>query len=54
MEARQRVEVTSVLAGGTELASNVDLGGGAQRMGVGAARATLCAEGGWVARGGRR
>jgi hypothetical protein len=29
MEARQPVEVTGVLTGGTELANNAELGGGA-------------------------
>ena len=35
MEARWRVEVTGVLAGGTELAGNAELGGGIQRVGAG-------------------
>jgi hypothetical protein len=33
MEACQCVEVTGVLAGGAELADNVELGSGAQRVG---------------------
>ena len=47
MEARRRVEVTGVLVGGVELADNEELGGGAQRAGVGAARA-CGARRGWV------
>jgi hypothetical protein len=41
MEARWHVEVTSVLAGGAELASNAELGGDAKRVGVGMAGATV-------------
>ena len=41
METRRRVEVTSVLAGGTELAGYSELDGGAQRDGGGGSRAAM-------------
>jgi hypothetical protein len=48
------VEVTGVLAGGTELADNTELGDGAQRAGVGQDEHAVRAEGGWLARVGHR
>jgi hypothetical protein len=41
MEARWRVEVTGVLAGGAELADNAELDNGAKRVGVGVTRAAV-------------
>ena len=48
MEVHRCVKITGVLVGG------VELGSGAQRACVGAARAAMHTESGWVTRGGHR